>query len=129
LKDDFDLLIFKICYKFKKNDVIKSMGSEQPQLNQWYQIDDTEICFEVISLQEEFMIVQFPNGTIEEYSLEAWEEMCVMPLTSYDPWALSLPEALWQQPEEEEYKSEYDTVIKDFPEDLIPSDFSDINDY
>lgn len=79
------------------------MNMIEPEVSQWYRVQDTPLRFEVLAIRDDFLIVQLENGAIEEYSFEQWEEMVVVPIDESGPWAIS-----WSHDDESEFHREED---------------------
>lgn len=80
------------------------MNTIEPEVSQWYRVQDTPLCFEVLALRDDFLIVQLENGAIEEYSFEQWEEMVIVPIDESGPWAMR-----WSNDGESEFHQETDS--------------------
>lgn len=102
----------------------------EPQVNQWYKLQDTPLRFEILAVREDFLIVQLDNGTIEEYSLEQWEEMVPLPIDQSSAWGMS-----WSQEHDslhvlqDESDEEIDNDYYELSAEFLDDDLQESHDY
>ena len=95
----------------------------EPEVSQWYKLQDDHHCFEVLALSDDFLIVQLEGGNIEEYSLEQWAQMLVVPMSSSDTWAMR-----WDGLSEQQHESlepRYHIVDTELSQDFLEDDFDE----
>jgi hypothetical protein len=67
------------------------MTSPRPAVGAWYQNQEGDILKVVALDDEEFTVeIQYYDGSIEEYDLDTWEELELLPAEAPEDWAGSL---------------------------------------
>ena len=58
----------------------------QPIPEQWYRNIDEEILFEVVSVDNDMIEIQYLDGEVKEIDMDAWEELELEPIENPQDW-------------------------------------------
>lgn len=104
----------------------------EPVVNQWYKLQDGDCYFEVLALNDDFLIVQQDNGIVEEYSRHQWEQM---PLDLAQPseldWSISWDNDPTEQddPFSPRNEHQYYSSESELSQDFLDDDLEDCSDH
>ncbi len=109
---------------------------KRPQCNKWYADEDREIRLEVIDLTDDYIVVQSLDGSVSEYSVEAWDELGLIPLTTPGDWVPSWGCELSMEESDERYdhskrtvRLQKEDVIEEIDEFAFPDDLEETSDF
>ncbi|MDH5436838.1 MAG: hypothetical protein OEX83_08760 [Gammaproteobacteria bacterium] len=58
----------------------------QPIPEQWYRNIDEEVLFEVVSVDNDMIEIQYMDGEIKEIDMDTWEELELEPIENPQDW-------------------------------------------
>lgn len=58
----------------------------QPIPEQWYRNIDEEVLFEVVSVDNDMIEIQYMDGEVKEIDMDTWEELELEPIENPQDW-------------------------------------------
>jgi hypothetical protein len=92
----------------------------EPKVGAWYQDTESFQVFEVISVDDDFVEIQYNNGDIGEFSLEDWEELHLVPAGAPDDWSM-----VWEMSDEDRPQTYHQVDLHAYKEPLDQDQMED----